>query len=469
MKRCAAVLAVLACSGPTFAADDSPTSYGLFGPLHLTRPAAASDRTVLLLSDRDGWSARAQALASGFAAQGALVVGVDLPAYLKRMLAIGDACSYPAGHFEELAHWIERHEGRADYVNPLVVGDGSGASFAYAMTTQAPSGTFEGLLTLGWDGHLRLPKPICAGDAGAMTLADGHGAFRIVPAPREALPWWPRPFAPGASSDGLLAGLDQVWRGIALAWPMLAPRPLEADLAATYAGIRARDAAVKAALPDGLADLPLTEIAPTKIAPTKIAPTDPDTGRIAIMLTGDGGWAGLDKGVAEALAAHGVRVVGFSTLKFFWNRRTPDEAAQALARIVEHYGARAPQARFVVIGYSFGASLAPILINRLPPTLLARVDGGVMISPDPDAVFEIKVGDWFGGAHHDGSLPVQPEIARSVVPIVCVHGAQENDSFCPGDHDAPLRTLSLPGGHHYNGDYAALGALIVANLPRRGS
>jgi type IV secretory pathway VirJ component len=28
-----------------------------------------------------------------------------------------------------------------------------------------------------------------------------------------------------------------------------------------------------------------------------------------------------------------------------------------------------------------------------------------------------------------------------------------------------VRAIGLPGGHHYDGDYAALGAAIVANLP----
>ena len=28
-----------------------------------------------------------------------------------------------------------------------------------------------------------------------------------------------------------------------------------------------------------------------------------------------------------------------------------------------------------------------------------------------------------------------------------------------------VRVVTLPGGHHYDGDYAALGALIVTNLP----
>ena len=144
---------------------------------------------------------------------------------------------------------------------------------------------------------------------------------------------------------------------------------------------------------------------------TDIPPTKGDAHRIAIIITGDGGWAGLDRGVADALNADGVRVIGFSTLKFFWHKQTPDAAAEAIARVIAHYGKADPRARFVLIGYSFGASLVPVVANRLPDEARERVDGGVLISPDDEAVFEIHVGDWFGSTHHDEAMPIGPEMA----------------------------------------------------------
>jgi type IV secretory pathway VirJ component len=441
------------------AAPPDTLDYGLFGTLHLSRPAGAIAHTVLLLSDRDGWTPRQQELGAALAGQGAFVVGIDLPAYLKRLAAIKDKCSYPAGHFEEVAHWIERHEGVATYAAPLVIGDGAGATFAYAMSAQAPAGTFEGLVTLGWDAALRLPKAICPGDAGAMTAA-AAGGWRVVPVKALPLPWWPQPFAAGVHIDGLGAALARGWSVAGALFAPLAADAPGAGLAHTWTRWRARADASSRALPDEVADLPLTEIAPTAANPA-------EAHRVAIIVTGDGGWAGLDRGVADALAADGLRVVGFSTLKFFWHQQTPEAATQAIARVMAHYGKADPDARFVLIGYSFGASLVPVLVNRLPDELRARVDGGVMISPDDEAVFEIHVGDWFGGTRHEGALPIGPEIARSTVPLVCVHGRDESDSFCLKPQPAQVRVLDLPGGHHYDGDYAALGALIVRSLPGR--
>lgn len=457
MSILALLVSVSSALTPTpVAADNAPTlDYGLFGMLHLSRPAGAIAHTVLLFSDRDGWTPRQADLGAGLARNGAFVVGIDLPAYVKRLAAIKDKCSYPAGHVEEVAHWIERHEGLADYAAPLVVGDGAGATFAYALAAQAPAGTFEGLLTLGWDASFRLPKPLCPGDAGAITVAVADSGAQVIPVAKMPLIWWPRPFADGARIDEFMRPVAHAWSMLdALSLPFIANASTP-TLGADYARWRRSADASAVALPDDVADLPLTEIAPTV----------GDAHRIAIIVTGDGGWAGLDRGVADALTAKGVRVIGFSTLKFFWHKQTPDAAADAMARVIAHYGKADPSARFVLIGYSFGASLVPVVINRLPAALRAIVDGGVMISPDDAAVFEIHVGDWFGSTRHDDTLPIGPEIAASRVPLVCVHGVDEDDSYCLKPQPDHVSVVDLPGGHHYDGDYAALGALIVRSLP----
>jgi type IV secretory pathway VirJ component len=268
---------------------------------------------------------------------------------------------------------------------------------------------------------------------------------------------WPLPFAPQARRPGAPGAFEVLLKSIELRMIDLPTAP------APGAGVPAavewltRPAESAAPLPADIADLPLIEV------PAQAAPIE----RIAVILTGDGGWAGLDIAVADQLARRGIAVVGLSSVKYFWQTRKPEEAADALARIIGHYGADRPAVDFVVIGYSFGASLAPVVINRLPDAARARVAAQVLISPDPEAVFEIHVGDWFGSTHHEGAIPILPEIARSTVPVICVRGADEGeDSFCARlVGKANVRQLELPGGHHYNGDYDKLGAGIAGSLP----
>ncbi len=99
----------------------------------------------------------------------------------------------------------------------------------------------------------------------------------------------------------------------------------------------------------------------------------------------------------------------------------------------------------MLIGYSFGASLVPVVANRLPDAARERLDGGVLISPDDDAVFEIHVGDWFGSTHHAEALPIGPEMQASKVPLVCVHGTDESDSFCMKPQPAHVQGGDVAG------------------------
>jgi type IV secretory pathway VirJ component len=436
-------------------------NYGLFGNIHVASPNGEPKRTIIFISDKDGWNARAESLATALSADGALVFGVDYPAYLKEMLSIkNDACHFPSAHIQEMSDWMQKNQKVKNFSYPLLVGDGAGAAFAYAVDAQAPKGTFGGLVTLGWDFSLRFPKPFCKGDAGEMSTADGKNSFRIAPV--GALPnrWLPLSFARGARVDGALSMLDALRQWLPLPAAGRADTHADAgtELNDGIARLTAPTVAAKP-LPGDVADLPLIEV------PAQGAFAE----RIAIILTGDGGWAGLDVAVADQLSKRGIAVVGLNTLKFFWQTRTPAEAADAVTRIIGHYGGEHPHADFVVIGYSFGASLAPVVVNRVAAAARARIAAQVLISPDPEAVFEIHVGDWFGSTHHDRAIAIAPEIADTKVPVICVHGAEEGaDSFCAVLVGKPNVTdVSLPGGHHYDGDYDALGARIAASLPAR--
>ena len=419
MRRMCLSLVFFSIASTSVFAATVPVHFGLFGTIHTATPAGDVKRTVVLISDRNGWDARSESLATALSDDGALVFGVDLPAYLKQMESIKDKCSLPAAHFEEMSDWMQRNQKVAKFTYPLLVGDGAGATLAYAVDAQAPKGTFAGLITLGYDFSVRLLKPICAGDAGKTTAADASGEFRIAPVGKLPNPWLPLPFAPGAVHNGALGKLDTM-----LKLSQHAPAAADVDLAVRLA--RFTEPVVSAPnLPEDVADLPLVEVA----AQGTFA------NRYAVILTGDGGWA--------------------------------EEAADALTRIIGHYGAEHRQADFVVIGYSFGAALAPVVINRLPDAARARVAAQVLISPDPEAVFEVKMGDWFGSAHHEGVIPIAPEIAKTKVPVICVHGDEEGtDSFCQTLVGKPnVRQLVLSGGHHYNGDYDKLGASIFGILP----
>jgi type IV secretory pathway VirJ component len=203
-------------------------------------------------------------------------------------------------------------------------------------------------------------------------------------------------------------------------------------------------------LPEGQ-DLPLVE------AP---ASTGAERREIAVIVSGDGGWAELDKNVAAGLAAAGVPTVGLSSLRYFWTPRTPDTAAADLARVITHYGAAWHAEHVILVGYSFGADVLPFLVNRLERAVRARVTQVALLGLGATATFEFHVAEWTGQAAGPEYLTV-PEVERLTVPVTCVHGAGEEDSACVEIRSPRARVVTVGEGHHFSGEYARLVDVIL--------
>jgi type IV secretory pathway VirJ component len=226
------------------------------------------------------------------------------------------------------------------------------------------------------------------------------------------------------------------------------PRNWMPQFRAAFAAF-ARPASASAPQPEaGVDDLPLTVVAARRPGDT-----------LAVLLSGDGGWAGLDRAVASSLAASGVAVVGWDSLRYYWTPRTPDTAARDLARVLQHYRTALKRPRIVLIGYSFGADVLPFLARRLPAELKRDIAKIVLLGPGPRANFEFKLTNWLGG--NRGGLDVYSEAVQlSGMSLLCVRGVDERDSLCPR-LATMARTVTLPGGHHFDRDYAGLARLIL--------
>jgi type IV secretory pathway VirJ component len=211
------------------------------------------------------------------------------------------------------------------------------------------------------------------------------------------------------------------------------------------------------ALAADVSDLPLIEV----------APTGPATDALAVILSGDGGWASLDREVGDVLAARGIPVIGFDSLQYFWTARTPDESADALERVIRHADVAWPDRKLALIGYSRGADVLPFMVSRLPQEIRARVALVALLGPATDVEFEFHVSDWLATGPRADSLPTAPELAKlRGLRVLCVFGRDETESLCRRlAPDLALRD-ERPGGHHFDGDYEAIGARIAQELAR---
>jgi type IV secretory pathway VirJ component len=187
---------------------------------------------------------------------------------------------------------------------------------------------------------------------------------------------------------------------------------------------------------------------------------------MVVFLSGDGGWAALDKGLSAELQRHGMPVVGWSSLTYYWKKKTPEQATADLVRILADYQARWGRQRWLLVGFSFGAEIVPFVINRLPDTYRSNLMGAVMLSPSTASDFEIHVSDMV--VHNKaGNYPTLPEVkAIKSLPLLCVQGADDDSPvrLCPLLKQSNVTTVTLPGSHHFDDDYGVLYQRIAAHL-----
>jgi type IV secretory pathway VirJ component len=191
------------------------------------------------------------------------------------------------------------------------------------------------------------------------------------------------------------------------------------------------------------------------------------SGVFAILLTGDGGFAALDKGVSAELVAHGIPVVVLDIRSYLSRRRTPDSSGSDMIRIMRHYLSAWSMQRVAIVGYSRGADVAPFMISRLPPDLRARVTLVAMLGLAPRVNFQFHFKDIFIQSRRPSDVPTLPELEKlRGMNLLCVYGADEKDSGC---RDAPpglTKEVVRNGGHHFDDDYKALGNIVVDALSK---
>ncbi len=199
-------------------------------------------------------------------------------------------------------------------------------------------------------------------------------------------------------------------------------------------------------------DLPLVELpAQGKDAKTRDL--------LAIIVSGDGGWADIDRQVGEELSKRGVAVVGLDALKYFWRRKDSAQAAQDLEQIIDHYTTAWHRGRVVLIGYSFGADVLPFLWPHLSAAARAKVSQMALLALSAESSFEITVGGWVGVESRE-AVPTAPAVkAVTGTRVFCVRAGEDDDDPCP---TLGIDAVSLPGDHHFNRDYKKLTALILA-------
>ena len=188
---------------------------------------------------------------------------------------------------------------------------------------------------------------------------------------------------------------------------------------------------------------------------------------LVVLLSADGGWARLDEELAARLSAAGYPVVGWNSLRYYMTPRTPEVAADDLTAVMRAYERKWGRRRVLLVGYSMGADVLPIVTSRLQPGDRAHVAGMVLLGLWADAEFQFKPSQWMGKS---GGIPEYPTIpaARQLrdVPILCLGGDHDRRSVCARIGTPNVRSVTIPSGHSL-GSHAGQVFRVMMPMVRR--
>jgi type IV secretory pathway VirJ component len=436
-----AVLLALASFGPAHALDG-----GRYGAVEVVAPSSSPRAVVILFSEGDGLQPRERKRLDAIAEAGALAVGVNSAAYLRNLSHAEPGCLHLYPDAETLSRELQREHPTAQYRVPVVAGEGVGGALASRIVAQSPLQTVGGAVAVDPTSALPLERDICP----RPLEADDREGPGTPDAPVLKNPW----------TVALTPAISPEARGyftaLAAKTKLMTLRELSSDpdTAAFVDLLRPFFSPVKA---EGVADLPLVEM-----------PAEPRTRRMAVFISGDGGWRDVDKRVSERLQQLGVSVVGWDSLRYFWSRKTPDQAAADLAAVLDAYERKWNCDEVALIGFSFGADVMPFLYNRLGPEAQRRIALISLLSPGEAADWEIQVAGWLGAGPSSAATPLAPAVAT--LPgdrLQCFYGDRDSGRSCAQFAARGAEVFEKKGGHHMDGDFDLIGRQIFEGLERR--
>ncbi|WP_312796952.1 AcvB/VirJ family lysyl-phosphatidylglycerol hydrolase [Tianweitania sp.] len=398
------------------------------------RPAGRVKAIVVYISDKAGWSGGDDLAVQALLGNDDAVLAVDFAKYAAKLDADDGKCLYVVGEITDLAQAAQRQLGLQTYRQPVIVGSGEGATFAYATIADSPVNTLGGAVASGFANRLGLRLPFCPG-ASSKPLAKGGFSYG---------------FDSELPNDAHLfvaeADLDQV-EAEAEAQDTITVSALDDDPAEQI--VQAVSELSGTAHPFG--DLPAIDL-PSEDAPKALA----------ILVSGDGGWRDLDKTIGDYLSTQSIHVVGLDSLHYFWAKKNPAELSRDLANIINEADPTR-ELPIMLIGYSFGADTIPFAFPLLPKEMQDRTEVLALMAPGQHTSFQVTVSGWLG--IDDSGYDIVPAIAALPADrVICLYGKEEGDAACPDPALKTVTVVATEGGHHFDGEYEAIAQRFLARL-----
>ena len=387
------------------------------------------------------------------------VATVDASSLLKPAV---NNCTNLAAELSDIATQLQEHYELDTDDLPILVGNDQGAALVYTALAQADKNTFHAGVSINFTSRLNASASLCTlNDFSAVATAN---STQLNPVKHLPGSWYIFQDAAFAKTEkDFINQVNNARLTIAQA-----SRPTS-DISKAASNQTSLSEAMQilqwldprlhdqASSDTGDGDLPVIEV-PVPDGQDNSGPL------MAVLLTGDGGWAEIDKNIARILAEKGIPTVALDSLSYFWRARSPEETAADLETIINDYQEKWQKPRVILIGYSFGADVLPFVANQLSSDTQQKVSLVALLGLGKTAAFEFRLSSWMNSDKDESRLPLAPALKKlDWVKRVCIYGVQDEESNCPNFTDLGLTIISMSGDHHFDKKYDELVQHIIDN------
>ncbi|MBP9837198.1 MAG: virulence factor family protein [Proteobacteria bacterium] len=389
------------------------------GELHLYKPKQKAEQVAIQFSDLDGWNSDNENLALELQKHQIFVIGVDSKKYLASLLADSEDCLYLAGEIERLGQSAEKAAGIDTYISPVLIGEKNGAKFVRKIIGQYAS-VFAG------------------GAAIAEPQEEIKAHFCAAEYPEDNI---------------------QVFPSVHDEKNLFSPQSLQEVISFIKKSSKKMVLDREVKLPAEIADFPLIELLP------EIYGDD----YFVFFLSGDGGWATIDKEIGQYLFAKEVPVIGFNSLKYFWKKKEKVRIASDISKIVSFYVSKNKFKKVVFIGFSMGADVLSGVYNSLSDEIKSKTKKIILLSPAKSVDFEVHISSWIGYDDVTDDMMLLPEVLKiHEDQLQCIYGVEDTaDSLCVDLPQKYKNILKMSGDHHYDGEYEKVSEQILSFIKEK--
>lgn len=388
-----------------------------------------------------------------FASLSYYVARIDSKSLLSSPTDNENQCINIADQLSAIAEQLQKNHAIAIEGLPILVGNNDGAALVYSALAQTEKNHFHAGISINFTPLITSNLPLCT--VHNFTSNNINMQAHILPTKHLPSSWYI------FQNDGIAANVDsnQFIAKISNAKLTASERNPSTSIEEAMQILQWLDPrlADQISSDNGDTDLPLIEVTADNNEETPMA----------VLLTGDGGWAEIDKNLAKFLADKNIPTVALDSLSYFWKARTPETTAKDVDDIISLYSEKWHKKQVILIGYSFGADVLPFIANRLSDTNKANISLIALLGMGTTAAFEFHLSSWMDSDTGSHRLPILPEVQNMQwANSVCIYGVEDEETACTKTSEFGVKVISMSGDHHFDEKYDELVDRIIENIKK---